>query len=385
MPTKNFPFIFIFTCCLVLIIIFIWIDQGIIANTQNVSQPQPSGCSSCSSCQKESSGNTITPPTDFPLEAPSTILPQFTPPTTSPQNFSVKSAEALLAASSRVPTLPKLFLPLPLKDMSKFNLGELLIWKEPGLVECEPWGPGQGYSACLPGNLIGDPPCPIFMDCDGDGYYWWEGKDCDENCPTCYEHSPHTTSLPDGRDQDCDGTVDDLINCIPQYAEDPVPFGYDKDCNWLSQPKNILVNEGEMGEIPTDDLHCQKIFGQCTDYRGGYTNCTIAKNPGYFVKSSGYNCGGGIWRDKTEKDAIFDCKKSLRTDSYKGYYGCGGCEACHPVLESDDACSQCKINATFDYPTATNYGPWGICHGYNIISCQEMVGCSRKIIPNAYH
>jgi len=297
-----------------------------------------------------------------------------------------------LLAAAKVPQEAKLFLPLSLKDMSKNSLGELLIWKEPGIVECEPWGPGQGYSPCLPGTLELDPPCPMFMDCDGDGYYWFKGEDCDENCVTCYKNSPFTTSEPDGRDQDCDGLVDDLVECTPQYGASK-SFGYSSDCQWLpkGQTNFILVNEGEMGEIPTDEIHCQKIFGECTNATGGFGNCTVSKTPGYFVKGSGVTCGGGIWRTD-QGDSIFDCGKALRVNSYRGQYGCGGqCEQCYPEDEDPDkVCYQCDVNSSFDFPTDKNGdgiigGPWGLCHGYSTVSCQQMTGCQKKISAGKYH
>lgn len=302
-----------------------------------------------------------------------------------------KTDSSLLLATAKAPAEAKLFLPLSLKDMSKYNLGELLIWKEPGIVECEPWGPGMGYAPCLPGTLEKDPPCPIFMDCDGDGHYWFKGEDCDENCATCFKNSPFTTPEPDGRDQDCDGAVDDLVECVPQYGG-VKPFGYTPDCQWVpkGQTNFVLVNEGEMGKIPTDEIHCKKVFGECTSATGGFGNCTVSKTPGFFVKGSGVSCGGGIWRTD-QGDSIFDCGKALRSDSYRGYYGCGGdCGACVPVLEPANACSQCDVNSTFDFPRDLNGdgivgGPWGLCHGYSTVTCQEMTGCTKKITPGQYH
>ena len=300
------------------------------------------------------------------------------------------SPSSLLAAA-KVPAEAKLFLPLGLKDMSKYNLGELLIWKEPGVVECEPWGPGMGYAPCLPGTLEGDPPCPIFMDCDGDGHYWFKGEDCDENCPTCYKGSPFTTPEPDGRDQDCDGVVDDLVECVPQYGGAKL-FGYNSDCQWVPEDQTnfLLVNEGEMGKIPTDEIHCKKVFGECTSSSGGFGNCTVSKTPGYFAKGEGVSCGGGIWRiNKT--DSIFDCSKSLRNNSYRGYYGCGGdCNSCTYNLEPTEACTGCDINAAFDFPKDLNNdsivgGPLSLCHGYSTVSCQEMTGCTKKIVADKYH
>ena len=336
-------------------------------------------------------------------------------------NFIQELPSSLSAALIQTPQSPSLTAPLGVKNLSYFNPAQRKIyvrpWETNGLVECEPWGPGKGRSICVAGVQPSDPPCPIFQDCDGDGHYWWKGEDCDENCPTCYVGSPYTTSQPDGRDQDCDGIVDDQIECIPVYGSRKY-FGYDSNCNWTYNTLNILVNEGEMGEIPTDELHCKKIFGQCTSAVGGWGNCVVSKTPGYFVKSSGINCGGGVWRAKTS-DALFYCGKALRNSSYKGYYGCGldccrqrivchstdhgqvcrcegpclcisspcpVCYPCTPKPQPYDACNPggCPLNSAFDYPSSTNYGPWALCHGYNTISCQVMTGCKRIFTLN-YH
>jgi hypothetical protein len=314
---------------------------------------------------------------------------------------------ALTAALSNAPASTETSTLSPEVDTSSYNQAVdrfyIRPWETAGLIECEPWGVGKGTNLCQAPSRPADPPCPIFMDCDGDGYYWWKGEDCDENCPTCYKNSPFTTTIPDGRDQDCDGETDDDVDCLPTYSA-AKPYGYDQDCTWQPQKAgiNTVVNEGEIGEIPTDELHCQKRWGHCTGYKGGFTNCVVQKVPGYFAKGNGFGCGGGVWRPNTP-ESIFDCKKALRATSYRGYYGCGldclylvdtdcvcnaggiCCYECQPIPQPDKACSQCEINASFDYPTATNYGPWGICHGYNIISCQEMIGCQRVFSNNRYH
>ncbi len=63
----------------------------------------------------------------------------------------------------------------------------------------------------------GDAPCPIWKDCDGDGYTYGNG-DCDESCPTCYVGSTKYTTSPDGRDQDCDGVIDEkVISEVARY------------------------------------------------------------------------------------------------------------------------------------------------------------------------
>ncbi|HPP64788.1 MAG TPA: hypothetical protein PK418_01210 [Candidatus Paceibacterota bacterium] len=301
----------------------------------------------------------------------------------------------LTASISEVEAPSQIYLPQPMKDLSTFNLASdryyIRPWETNGLVECEPWGVGKGISVCLAPVFPGDLPCPIFMDCDGDGHYWFKGEDCDENCPTCYVGSKFYTDYPDGRDQDCDGLVDDNIECQPTYGANKT-FGYDADCNFTPNTSYILINEGEVGEIPYDEVHCQKRWGQCTDYQGGFSNCTVSKTPGYFVKSSGINCGGGVWRQNSS-NALFDCGKALRPTSYRGYIGCGKeqccrytyvchetnsgivCECTSPCECNNDPCPNCNpdcyylphpydacfpgncpINASFQYGSGVSGG-----------------------------
>ena len=331
-----------------------------------------------------------------------------------------KFSLSLLAAVSQAPAETQTFITKPMKDLSTFNLAVDRYYKRPwetnGLLECEPWGKGKGISICLAPVFPGDPPCPIFMDCDGDGHYWFKGEDCDENCPTCYVGSKFYTEFPDGRDQDCDGLIDDNIECIPQFGSSKT-FGYDSNCNFTSNTNYTLINEGEVGEIPIDEIHCQKRWGECTDYQGGFGNCTVNKTPGYFVKSNGVVCGGGIWR-QSGGNAIFNCSQSLREKSYGGYYGCGldcckppwvcdqwgcscgsgcgcnnsPCPICYPCQKPPpqqpiDACNpgNCSLNAIFENSSQKGEGSWALCHGYNEVSCKIMTGCQRKYVENKYY
>ncbi len=66
-------------------------------------------------------------------------------------------------------------------------------------------GAGNELRICKNGTC-----CPIWKDCDGDGRTYGNG-DCDESCPTCYVGSSANLFSPDGKDQDCDGTVDEYI------------------------------------------------------------------------------------------------------------------------------------------------------------------------------
>jgi len=79
-----------------------------------------------------------------------------------------------------------------------------------GLTVCRP--PGFDYDTiCSIPVKAGDTPCPIWKDCDGDGYTYGNG-DCDESCDTCYIGSTACTVDPDGRDQNCNGVIDEAIS-----------------------------------------------------------------------------------------------------------------------------------------------------------------------------
>jgi len=79
---------------------------------------------------------------------------------------------------------------------------------------------------CPVGNFCYSGVCIPFYYCDedNDGYYAevlascpsgrqseTPGNDCDDDCATCYSGSTVTTPSPDGKDQDCNGIIDDSI------------------------------------------------------------------------------------------------------------------------------------------------------------------------------
>ncbi|MFH1233634.1 MAG: hypothetical protein V1649_03215 [Patescibacteria group bacterium] len=64
-------------------------------------------------------------------------------------------------------------------------------------------GAGNEFQICKNGTC-----CPIWKDCDLDGKTWGSG-DCDESCSTCYFGSTAYTAAPDGKDQNCNGFVDE--------------------------------------------------------------------------------------------------------------------------------------------------------------------------------
>ena len=76
-----------------------------------------------------------------------------------------------------------------------------------------------GSHACFSGTCFDS-----YCDEDNDGHFTTSvaqcpsnrfqstaGDDCDDDCNTCYPGSTATTTTPDGKDQDCDGTIDDYL------------------------------------------------------------------------------------------------------------------------------------------------------------------------------
>ena len=66
--------------------------------------------------------------------------------------------------------------------------------------------------------------CPLWKDCDGDGKTGGNG-DCNESDATCYVGSPNYTETPDGKDQDCDGVVDNLACTTEKVQHTCTPRG----------------------------------------------------------------------------------------------------------------------------------------------------------------
>ena len=108
--------------------------------------------------------------------------------------------------------------------------------------------------------------CPPWKDCDGDGKTYQAGTDCDEGCATCYNGSLFNTISPDGKDQDCNGIVDNLVtNCT---------WGYDGSCNWLC---------GGHYADPRGTPFCPS----------GYTESTYGVS--YWTTGDSITCGGHAW------------------------------------------------------------------------------------------
>jgi hypothetical protein len=108
--------------------------------------------------------------------------------------------------------------------------------------------------------------CPIWKDCDSDGKTYGNG-DCDESCATCYVGSSVTTTSPDGKDQNCNGTVDEvsLITCTPTVGT-AVSYGFNDSC--VFGPGNIY----KVGTVLPTTTACTVSGSDCTAWAGGL-NC----------------------------------------------------------------------------------------------------------------
>ncbi|MFH1714093.1 MAG: hypothetical protein ABH831_00645 [Candidatus Nealsonbacteria bacterium] len=102
------------------------------------------------------------------------------------------------------------------------------------------------------GGLCETPPVGYHIDYDWDGdLFTARGGDCDETCPLCYPKSQAVVSIPDGKDQDCDGIIDEAIDAT-------------------------LLKTCDSGDIQTDkkilDSACN-VWCQDRERTGGTVNC----------------------------------------------------------------------------------------------------------------
>ena len=70
-------------------------------------------------------------------------------------------------------------------------------------LTCYPDADGDSHYSPSGTSLCTGSSCPS-------GYSGTAGDDCDDSCATCYPGSAAYTTSPDGLDQDCDGTADDI-------------------------------------------------------------------------------------------------------------------------------------------------------------------------------
>lgn len=175
-----------------------------------------------------------------------------------------------------------------------------------------------GYAA-PPGN------CAPYNDCDGDGKTALTG-DCDESCPTCYVASSYFTTSPDGKDQDCDGQVDESANLLYVYmsptsytgnlggrsgADSKCDLGTTLNCVTGRNRAFLSVNaEDEIRDMPTN--YGYPTSGQIYWYNRTHgTTVRIAANWAdmldgtiEFPQNSGTGNGGGVWTGSTASGTL---------------------------------------------------------------------------------
>ena len=127
------------------------------------------------------------------------------------------------------------------------------------------------------------------VDADGDGWAPNTGSrtcqsggkssgDCDDNCNTCYPGSNEITSRPDGRDQDCDGTVDENTGTGQPFQNvDFYATSADKSCNygqthpWKTQVDTACNNWCKGGSVSCPTISCT---GQWSTGSFSFDTCT---------------------------------------------------------------------------------------------------------------
>ncbi|MBC7073792.1 hypothetical protein H5T58_00120 [Candidatus Parcubacteria bacterium] len=120
--------------------------------------------------------------------------------------------------------------------------------------------------------------CPPWKDCDGDGRTYGAGTDCDEGCSSCYVGSTNGSSTPDGKDQDCDGQVDEqgtyyvkILNSASSLTCNTVCANNGGMCTSIGTD-----SEGTNGRLwAIDEYHrCVQVLGGCgTVLRPGGGDC----------------------------------------------------------------------------------------------------------------
>ena len=127
--------------------------------------------------------------------------------------------------------------------------------------------------------------CPIWKDCDGDGKTGGIG-DCDEGCSTCYEGSSAYTTVPDGKDQNCNLQVDEQV-LLPKsctgYGASSVT-----NCVWVSRPNlesfcTSYCNSIGVSFISSSGTYILPEITNCGDncVSINFSNCAISEIPAY--------------------------------------------------------------------------------------------------------
>ena len=151
-------------------------------------------------------------------------------------------------------------------------------------------------------------PFAAATDADGDGVA--PPMDCDDSDPFTYPGAPEPA---DGRDNDCDGFVD----------EDG-PGGADDDGDGVTTPwdcddRDPMIHPGAVEQLDGHDNDCNGIVDDVPDADGdgavdGWDNCTWVSNP---TQADFDADGKGDACDDTDQDGLFDDQElALGTEPY---------------------------------------------------------------------
>jgi len=122
------------------------------------------------------------------------------------------------------------------------------------------------------------------------------GTDCNDSCSTCYPGSTAYTTSPDGLDQNCDGTVDNItgvVSCTPSFGTITY-FGYNSSCVWGAG--NSYKYTSVSNNAPADKTHCTISGTTCTSYVGGWGSCTEYADANT-SRTGSLQCGSTYWGD----------------------------------------------------------------------------------------
>jgi len=202
-------------------------------------------------------------------------------------------------------------------------------------------------------------------DCDGDGVSAY-GGDCDDADPTV---APGKRELCDGKDNDCDGLVDEDVSLADQDGDGVIDC---RDlCPAVPDPNQLNSDGDALGDAcdpcPFDPLNDADGDGWCADQ----DNCPNTANPG---QEDADGDGLGDACDPCPHDPLNDADRDARcadqdncpTIANAGQEdadrdGVGDvCDDCPTVPNADQnicACSFCGAsNITIQFGTATGHG-----------------------------
>ncbi|MCK4859107.1 MAG: hypothetical protein KAS87_00945, partial [Candidatus Omnitrophica bacterium] len=168
-----------------------------------------------------------------------------------------------------------------------------------------------GEKDCSCTDVPGATEC--WIDVDGDGYSPFTG-DCDETCSTCYVGSTATTASPDGRDQNCNGIVDDgaISTCSGAFRQ----FGYNDSCNWVDHGIYRFTKMGvggPCGSLPGDPCGCENASSEGAFLEKGIEMDGVTKECNGVTYSAGNKLAGNpnvsLWH--------FGCKTRVVSGGYR--------------------------------------------------------------------